>query len=229
MARRVWLVPVQPTPAQLKTTRIVLRRHHIPYFVVPPSRVRQHLRVRPPRSALLHGGGMTRTLIDAQRWLVDYEVTTLILVEGLTDDLEALVLDQGAYDVIALPVSARRLGSRLEAMGRSLKVPARHTRLPPLITAGDVLEIAPSQRRVTVAGTPIALTKSEYDLLLTLTLSHDEVVTRAKLAQVLGQEQVNPRSLESHISRIRSKLGLAGAPDLIESVRGVGYRLEVQD
>ena len=92
------------------------------------------------------------------------------------------------------------------------------------IVLGD-LEIDPAQRRVTRAGAPAHLTPIEFDLLLHLAGQPRTVLAReALLAQVWGWAHVaGTRTVDSHVKALRRKLGA----DLIRTVHGVGYALEV--
>lgn len=225
MSDRLWLVPLQPTAALLRVTVGVLERHAINYVVIGPEEVRARLEGGVPAAALIHGGVITALLLDVQRWLTEPAVPTMVLVEGLTDDSEAFLLDRGAYDVVSIPAPARKLGSRIEAVARTLGGGPRLSRLHSKIVVSGDLKIVPSRRSVTVGVRPVLLSKSEFDLLLALARRPGEVLTRQQLAMVLDRDQLTSRALESHISRIRTKVRRAGGGDRVRSVRGVGYRL----
>lgn len=225
MSRRVWLIPIQPSPTQLKATVGVLERHDIDYSLVSPDLVRDRLNHRVPRAGIVHGGAITPILIDVQRWLTEFQVPTLVLAEGLTDHYEATLLDRGARDVVAVPTSTRKLGSRLEALLRPQFERVTRQSLPMTISVAGLIDIYPRRRAVEVNQVPVDLTKSEFDLLLALALHQGDVVTREELAEVLGHADVSARALESHVSRVRMKLRQAGAADHLDAVRSVGYRL----
>lgn len=225
MSDRLWLVPLQPTPGLLRVTRRVLERHTINYRMVDAHQVRARLEHRVPRAALVHGGVVSPLLMDVQRWLGDFQVPTVILAEELGETYESILLDRGAYEVVPLPASPRKLGSRFEAMARILRVPPRHKRVPPRVVVSGEIEIKPAQRSVTVGQTPLSLSKSEFDLLLALALHPGEVLSREQLAQALDRDELTARALESHISRLRGKVRQAGGADFLKAVRGVGYRL----
>jgi DNA-binding response OmpR family regulator len=164
--------------------------------------------------------------MDVQRWLASAGVPTVVLVEGVSDELEAVLLDRGAHDVVSLPVQPRTLGARLEAMGRSLRALPAARRVPAKVHVADLLILVPARRTAHVRQSEVDLTKSEYDLLLALALRHPYVMTRTDIAEALGRPTITARSLESHVSRLRDKLGRAGAGNVLVTVRGVGYRLE---
>lgn len=224
MSDRVWLIPVQSTPTQLRMTIGVLERHGIAHALINPESVRDRLNHVVPRAAMVHGGALSPSLIDVQRWLAEFRVPTMVLVRALTDQTEATLLSRGASDVLAVPVSSRKLGSRVEAMVRAAGSRTR-PRLPVMVSVQDGFDIFPRQRLVEIDGELVDLTKSEFDILLWLALRRGDVLTRDELAEILGHEHVSDRALESHVSRVRIKLRDAGAPDMIDTVRAVGYRL----
>ncbi|MGH2867838.1 MAG: winged helix-turn-helix transcriptional regulator, partial [Solirubrobacteraceae bacterium] len=81
-------------------------------------------------------------------------------------------------------------------------------------------------RVATSDGTPVTLTRLEFDLLQTLAQHPHTVLTRDQLAKnVWNTEYISGRTIDSHAGRLRSKLNAAGAEPLIQTVRGVGYRL----
>ena len=97
--------------------------------------------------------------------------------------------------------------------------------MPPDVVVGEIVRVAPGSRTVTVGTAEVNLTRTEFDLLLALALRQPDVLTRAELAEAIDRPRTGLRTLDTHISRIRTKLRQAGAPDLLESVREVGYRL----
>ncbi len=90
------------------------------------------------------------------------------------------------------------------------------------LSAGAV-ELDPAAHQVWLAGVPVELSGREYDLLHALLLSNGRVLSREQLEQRLYQwgSEINSNAVEVHIYHLRRKLG-AG---LIETVRGVGYRM----
>lgn len=227
MTRQAWLIPLDPDPGALRTTRSILEDSGVQYTVVEPERVREQLDEVVPSASIVHGGVLTPELFDVQRWLAEFRVPALVLVERLTDHYEASLLDRGARDVVAIPTSSRKLRSRVEALVRPQDEAPPRPSLPQAVVVGDTIEIQPHQRRVAVKGRLLALTKTEFDLLLALSLNQGDVLTREELAVAAGKPHLSDRALESHLSRIRLKLRAAGAPDCIDSIRSVGYRLQV--
>jgi two-component system phosphate regulon response regulator PhoB len=100
----------------------------------------------------------------------------------------------------------------------------------PAVAAGRLVAAGPivldrSAHRVTVNGTEVDLTATEFKLLGTLIEREGRVQSRAQLLETVWQAQpdIQTRTVDMHVQRLRQKLGKAG--DHIETVRGAGYRL----
>jgi two-component system, OmpR family, phosphate regulon response regulator PhoB len=144
----------------------------------------------------------------------------VIFLSARTDEVDRVVgFELGAEDYVAKPFSPRELMLRVRALLR------RHgdaDDLGPLRMGGLLLE--PAAHRVLVGDEPVTLTATEFRLLLYLMRRAGRVLERDHLLDaVWGQEvYVTPRTVDTHIQRLRQKLGPAGRH--IETVRGVGYR-----
>jgi len=144
----------------------------------------------------------------------------VIFLSARTDEVDRVVgFELGAEDYVAKPFSPRELMLRVRALLR------RHGDADdqsPLRVGGLVLE--PAGHRVVVDQEPVTLTATEFRLLLYLMRRPGRVLERDHLLDaVWGQEvYVTPRTVDTHIQRLRQKLGAAGRH--IETVRGVGYR-----
>lgn len=130
-------------------------------------------------------------------------------------------LDSGADDYMPKPFGMMELVSRVRALLRRATKPAAEDKL---FTAGS-LAVDVKRRAVTVDGEPVILTYKEFELLCYLlenrgvVLSRDQILTKIWDYNYSGET----RTVDVHIRTLRQKLGDAGA--LIETVRGVGYRL----
>ena len=130
-------------------------------------------------------------------------------------------LDSGADDYLPKPFGMMELVSRVRALLRRAAKPAAEDKL---FTAGS-LAVDVKRRAVTVEGEPVILTYKEFELLCYLlenrgvVLSRDQILTKIWDYNYSGET----RTVDVHIRTLRQKLGDAGA--LIETVRGVGYRL----
>ena len=135
------------------------------------------------------------------------------------DRIRGLAL--GADDYLTKPFSAQELVLRVRAILRRTSGGG---------AGGDVLAIGPivihrAAHRVAVDGRDVDLTPTEYKLLLTLAERRGRVQARASLLESVWEAapDIQTRTVDMHIQRLRSKLGDAG--ELIETVRGFGYRL----
>ena len=130
-------------------------------------------------------------------------------------------LDSGADDYMPKPFGMMELVSRVRALLRRAAKPAAEDKL---FTAGS-LAVDVKRRAVTVDGEPVILTYKEFELLCYLlenrgvVLSRDQILTKIWDYNYSGET----RTVDVNIRTLRQKLGDAGA--LIETVRGVGYRL----
>ena len=129
-------------------------------------------------------------------------------------------LEVGADDYVAKPFSPRELTARVKAVLRRVDrapEPDDLTQLGPLV-------LARGAREVHVNGLEVQLTQREFDLLEYLVRHAGQVVTRDQLLESVWGF-VSPgetRTVEVHVASLRKKLG---RPDLIRTVRGLGYRL----
>ena len=145
----------------------------------------------------------------------------VILLTAKNSEFDRVIgLDNGADDFISKPFSMLELIARIRAVLRRSQ-PAqsvREYRLGPLY-------VSPEQHIVRVDGQDVALTNKEFELLCLLLDNQGLVLTRQVLMdRVWGFEaERENRTLDVHIRTLRVKLGAAGS--LIETIRGVGYKL----
>ena len=132
-------------------------------------------------------------------------------------------LSLGADDYLTKPFSPNELTLRVSAILRRLSSAAVSS--GSTVAAGTI-EIDRSAHRVTVEGNELQLTATEYKLLMTLIERQGRVQTRPQLLEIVwdAQPDIQTRTVDMHVQRLRTKLG--GAGDLIETVRGFGYRFK---
>jgi DNA-binding response OmpR family regulator len=148
----------------------------------------------------------------------------VIVLTGRGEEAERVrVLDLGADDYLVKPASLPELEARIRAvLRRGQTVPGA------TILEFKDLTINRAAHRVEVFGKPVDLTPKEFDLLVFLASSPDQVFTREDLLEhVWGstQEWQDPATVTEHVRRVRLKMEPdPGAPRWLHTVRGVGYR-----
>ena len=132
-------------------------------------------------------------------------------------------LSLGADDYLTKPFSAQELVLRVGAILRRVTAAASS---PSDILQLGTIRIDRAAHSVTVDGADIDLTPTEFKLLLLLAERRGRVQARAHLLETVWEAapDIQTRTVDMHIQRLRTKLGPAG--DLIETVRGFGYRLQ---
>jgi len=161
----------------------------------------------------LSGYDVVRTLRAEDNW-----VPVLMLSARSGEHDQADGLDFGADDYLTKPFSYVVLLARLRAL---LRRPP--TARPAVLAAGDV-RLDPATRRVTVGDEPVSLTPREFGLLEYLLRRPGRVVTKVEILDHVWDQavEVNPNAVEVYVGYLRRKLGRR----LVDTVRGVGYRLE---
>jgi two-component system, OmpR family, response regulator QseB len=145
-------------------------------------------------------------------------VLVLTARDGVQDRI--MGLDAGADDYLVKPFDTAELKARLRALLRRSS-----GRAEPVIDLRGVT-LDPQNQQVTCQGRPVSLSRKEFILLHELLAQPDRVLTRDRLEQALygWNEDVDSNTLEVHIHHLRRKL----FPELIRTLRGVGYMIERQ-
>jgi two-component system response regulator RegX3 len=147
--------------------------------------------------------------------------TAIIVVTARAAEMDRVtLLELGADDYVVKPFGLRELVARMRAV---LRRSAPRLEAPAEIDVGPV-RIDLRARTVTVHGEPVHLTPKEYELLLFLARDAGAVRTRDEILREVWDEHWfgSSKTLDVHMASLRRKLGAA---ELIETVRGVGFRL----
>ena len=145
-------------------------------------------------------------------------VLMLTAVNGIADRVEGL--EAGADDYLVKPFAFSELAARLHALGRRPSAASEPARL----AVGDIV-IDLHRRTVLRAGRRIALQPREFTLLAELMRHPGRIMTRTMLLERVWDFDFDPKTniVETHLSRLRSKLNAGFDSDPIETVRGAGY------
>ncbi|MEI6049567.1 MAG: response regulator transcription factor [Bacteroidota bacterium] len=150
----------------------------------------------------------------------------IIMLTAKGEEVDRIVgLELGADDYVVKPFSPRELILRIKAIlkrGKSEESPKD------VIKRGTLIIDVP-KHRVTVNNKEIALTPIEFKLLVTLIERNGRIQSRDQLLSDVWEHQsdVFTRTVDTHIKRLREKLGKAGGQ--IETIRGLGYRFKEED
>jgi two-component system phosphate regulon response regulator PhoB len=149
----------------------------------------------------------------------------IIMLTAKSTELDRVVgLELGADDYVTKPYSPRELVLRISKLlkrGAAAESPDDHLRIGPV-------EIDVSRHVARVDSKPVTLTATEFNLLLILARRRGRVQTRERLLQdVWGYKTTfDTRTVDTHMRRLREKIGPAA--ELLQTVRGVGYRFQAE-
>ena len=150
------------------------------------------------------------------------DIAVLLLTARRDEPDRIKGLSSGADDYLTKPFSPQELVLRVRNIIRRMS--QAQSGLPDVVRIGPIL-IDRSAHRVTVDDAEMDLTPTEFKLLVTLAERRGRVQSRASLLEIVwdAAPDIQTRTVDMHVQRLRTKLGAAG--DLIETVRGFGYRL----
>lgn len=153
----------------------------------------------------------------------EYNNTLIIFLTALSDEVSQIKgLETGADDYVNKPISPKVLISRVNAIFRRLHKDDDGK----VLKLGNMI-IDPEKFMVVLNGKDVVLAKKEFELLFLLASKPGRVFLRNEiLSQVWGSDViVGDRTIDVHVRKIRQKLGI----DCVTTVKGVGYKFELQD
>lgn len=145
----------------------------------------------------------------------------IVMLTARADEIDRVVgLELGADDYVTKPFSVRELMLRIRSVLRRRAVPEVDA---PVVGVG-LVRLDTEGHRAWVGGEELGLTALEFKLLTTLMQRRGRVQSREQLLEDVWhvRPDVNSRTVDTHVRRLRSKMGPAGV--YIETIRGVGYR-----
>ena len=148
------------------------------------------------------------------------DVPVLILTARGEDADIVTGLELGADDYLVKPFSPRVLVARVRALLRRAGAPQQASEV---LRAGPI-EIDSGRHEVRLEGELLPLTHMEFRILRYLASRPGRVRTRGNVLEAIGEDSVLERTVDVHVASLRRKLGEAA--DLLETVRGVGYRMK---
>jgi two-component system, OmpR family, KDP operon response regulator KdpE len=219
---------VDDEPQIRRFLRASLQAHD--YQVIEAENGKEGVRactVQKPELLILDLGLPDMDGLDVIKLVREWSTIPIIVLSIRSDDADKIeALDRGANDYVTKPFS---MGELLARMRVALRQGQAGGEADPVITAGDIA-IDLSKRLVTVAGTPVRLSRKEYDLLRILASHPGKVITHQQLLQeVWGQAYVEETQyLRVYIGQLRQKLEKQpAAPKYLTTEPGVGYRLQI--
>jgi two-component system, OmpR family, alkaline phosphatase synthesis response regulator PhoP len=182
------------------------------------------LRSAKPDLLVLDLGLPGRDGLDVAREIRRWSDTPIVMLTARGDETDRIVgLEIGADDYVVKPFSPKELVARVRAVLRRTRTAARGDEV---LRAGDV-EIDTAKMRVSVAGTQVDFTPTEFQLLATLAREPGRVFTRSQLLDAVHGVAIESyeRAIDAHVKNIRRKIEpMPGSPRYVVTVHGVGYR-----
>jgi len=229
LTHRILVVDDEPDITALVAYHLAKAGHRVSTAANGPDALKAAREERPDvviLDLMLPGVSGYDVLAELRRRDETREVGVILLTSRREETDRIRGLSLGADDYLTKPFSPQELSLRVTALLRRLGSPA--------VSAGSTLSAGPvsidrSAHRVTMDGRELTLTATEYKLLLTLIERRGRVQTRPQLLETVWEAQpdIQTRTVDMHVQRLRSKLGEAGK--MIETVRGFGYRFRATE
>jgi DNA-binding response OmpR family regulator len=227
MSTRVLVVDDEQSLAKVVASYLERDGHEVECVFDGPSAV-DAARARPPDVVVLDLGLPGLDGIEVCRQLRTFTDCYIVMLTARSDEVDRLVgLGVGADDYVVKPFSPRELVARVRAMLRRPRSTGTVVREEPARAFGP-LRVDVTAREITVAGRPVEVTRTEFDLLAALSARPRMAFSRRQLIDaVWGEGWVGDEHLvDVHVGHLRRKLGDdPAAPRFIRTVRGVGYRM----
>lgn len=147
----------------------------------------------------------------------------VIFLTSRSDELDELLgFALGADDYLVKPISPKLLAARIQVYVRR----SQQEETTSVVSVAGI-HIDTDSRTVKVGGEPVKLTKTEFDLLVTLASRPTQIFTRGQIVErIWGDWFGSDHQLDVHVSRLRCKIAAAGGPKIIRATKGVGLSFE---
>ena len=155
----------------------------------------------------------------------DTKGTYVIMVTARTEEQDRIAgFEVGADDYVPKPFSVKELVLRVKAAARRTQAVVAPAPSAPDKIEVDSLRIDNRSHRVWIDEVEVELTSTEYKLLIYLATSEGKMCSRGELLEEVWElpPTLNTRTVDTHVKRLRQKLGVAA--NLVQTVRGAGYR-----
>jgi two-component system phosphate regulon response regulator PhoB len=223
--QKVLVVDDEPDIVALVAYHLMKSGYHVSMAATGPDALAAVQRERPELIVLdlMLPGASGLDVLQELRSKPETAAIAVLLLTARTEEADRIRgLSMGADDYLTKPFSPRELVLRVGAILR--RTTSDRAEASDSITIGPIA-IDRAEHRVTVDGAALELTPTEYKLLLVLAERRGRVQARSHLLETVWEAapDIQTRTVDMHVQRLRSKLGDAG--ELLETVRGFGYRL----
>jgi two-component system response regulator CpxR len=164
--------------------------------------------------------------LDVLRSIRSKKATPIIMLTAKGDDLDRIIgFEMGADDYLPKPFNPRELVARIKALLRRVDMDMHTQPEQPEIIEHDSLRVNLKSREVFLAQELIELTATEFNVLITLLLHPNEVISKNELTQqALGRKlSLYDRAIDMHVSNLRKKI----IDTAIKTIRGQGYMYQM--
>jgi two-component system, OmpR family, response regulator len=181
---------------------------------------------RQPRLVILSNELPSGNAFELCQWLQQQSQALVMMLSAQTTEAEIVRgLRAGADDYLTKPFGMQEFLARVEALVRRVKNVA-----PPAALDYGTLKIDLVHRRIQFFGQKIELTPQEFSLLYVLAQANGAALSRSELLRRAWPDEIdNPRTVDTHVLSLRKKVETEShQPGLIQTVRNVGYRLNLE-
>jgi DNA-binding response OmpR family regulator len=156
------------------------------------------------------------------------EIPIIMLTARSSEENRITGFECGVEDYVIKPFSPKELMFRVKAILARANGSRQRSQDEGAVIRLGVLQIYPQEARVLVEQDEVSLTSTEFKILLALAEQPNRVKTREQMLETVWREEaesIMDRTVDAQVKRLRAKLGVAR--DMVETVRGLGYRLKV--